>query len=247
MFSPERIQKWYTVGIVLVNIIDNIDSQEGNDLSPGAVTELAVASVPIYLSGAIRQELVGKPEFGFMRTPYMGNKEIRGVQWAADNGCYSSKGEREFNLDAYLSWLKMQEIETCLMATAPDKVGDAIETLHRSLPILKPIRDLGYPVAFVGQDRIEETIVPWDEFDVFFIGGTTDWKLGPIAKQYAIEARERGKWLHMGRVNSLKRYRYAMSIGCDSVDGTFLCFGPTKNLPRLFSWVEQLRRECVGR
>ena len=30
----------------------------------------------------------------------------------------------------------------------------------------------------------------------------------------------RGKWVHMGRVNSTRRIRYAASIGCDSVDGT---------------------------
>lgn len=176
---------------------------------------IAESHVPMYLSGAIRQELIGYLEFGFMRTPNMGNKNVPDMPWAADNGCYSSKGEREFNLDAYLCWLRAQKVSTCLMATAPDKVGDAVETLKRSLPVLSAIREIGYPVAFVGQDRIEEIEVPWDEFDVFFIGGSTEWKLGSIAKVFALEAKKRGKWLHMGRVNSLKRYRYAMSIGCD--------------------------------
>jgi hypothetical protein len=241
------------------NIIDNTEllgrpelgsrTLDSGSVEVGALVVRTLASplkVPMYLSGGIRPELTDPTVFGFMRTPNMGNKNVPDMPWAADNGCYSSKGERAFDLNAYLDWLKAQKVSTCLMATAPDKVGDAVVTLERSLPVLSKIREIGYPAAFVGQDRIEETSVPWDEFDVFFIGGTTEWKLGPIAKAYASQAKERSKWLHMGRVNSLKRYRYAMNIGCDSVDGTFLCFGPKKNLPRLFSWVHTLRSECAG-
>ena len=41
------------------------------------------------------------------------------------------------------------------------------------------------------------------------IGGTTSWKLGPAAAGLAAQARRRGLWVHLGRVNSLKRLRYA--------------------------------------
>lgn len=34
--------------------------------------------------------------------------------------------------------------------------------------------------------------------------------------------RQTPRWTHMGRVNSLRRIRYAKSIGCDSVDGSAL-------------------------
>jgi hypothetical protein len=81
--------------------------------------------------------------------------------------------------------------------------------------------------------------VPWDEFDVLFLGGSTEWKLGEAAAALTAEAKSRGKHVHMGRVNSRKRYRYARSIGCDSVDGTYLVFGPTVNLPKLLSWLEE--------
>ena len=53
----------------------------------------------------------------------------------------------------------------------------------------------------------------------------------------AAEAKARGKWIHMGRVNSERRYRYAADIGCDSADGTYLTFGPDQNLPRLMAWI----------
>jgi hypothetical protein len=42
----------------------------------------------------------------------------------------------------------------------------------------------------------------------------------------------------MGRVNSLRRLRYAADIGCDSVDGTYLAFGPDQNLPTLLTWID---------
>lgn len=82
-------------------------------------------------------------------------------------------------------------------------------------------------------------MVPWGEFDVLFIGGSTEWKLGAAVRGLVAEAKARGKGVHMGRVNSLKRFRYAEAIGCDSVDGTFLTFGPEKNLPELLSWVSE--------
>jgi hypothetical protein len=54
-----------------------------------------------------------------------------------------------------------------------------------------------------------------------FIGGATDqFKLGPEVEAIVAEARARNVWVHMGRVNSLRRLAYAASIGCDSVDGT---------------------------
>lgn len=40
----------------------------------------------------------------------------------------------------------------------------------------------------------------------------------------------------MGRVNSERRYRYALAIGCDSADGTYLTFGPDQNLPDVLAW-----------
>lgn len=43
--------------------------------------------------------------------------------------------------------------------------------------------------------------------------------------------------MHMGRVNSERRLRYADAIGCDSADGTYLAFGPDVNLPDVLAWL----------
>jgi hypothetical protein len=44
----------------------------------------------------------------------------------------------------------------------------------------------------------------------------------------------------MGRVNSLKRLRYAQSIGCTSADGTIIAFGPAIRTPEVMGWLDQL-------
>jgi hypothetical protein len=176
---------------------------------------------------------------GFIDTPSQGNVRPPGVIWSADNGCF---GEGYPGDDAWFSWLQenAHAADTCVFATAPDVVGNAQATLNRSLPWLPRIRELGYPAAFVAQDGLEGLGVPWDEFDVLFIGGSTEWKLGAAARAFVSEAKSGGKHVHMGRVNSLKRLRYAEAIGCDSADGTYLTRGPDKNLPNVLHWVNQI-------
>lgn len=68
----------------------------------------------------------------------------------------------------------------------------------------------------------------------------TEWKLGKAAAGLVAEAKRRGKLVHMGRVNSFTRLAAALAMGCDSADGTYLTFGPDKNLPKLLSWLRQL-------
>lgn len=172
----------------------------------------------------------------FIDTPAQGNKRPEGVVWCADNGCFG----KHFDEQRWWDWLVRHSVDagSCAFATAPDVVGDAEATLARSLPWLPRIRGLGYPAAYVAQDGAET--LPWDEFDVLFIGGTTAFKLGASARALVVEAKARGKRVHMGRVNSGRRFRYAEAIGCDSVDGTYLVFGPTVNLPKLMGWVRDL-------
>lgn len=193
---------------------------------------LANASSPS-VRAAMAAGLIGQ-----ICTPAEGRAVIPGATWAADNGCFGKgyPGDAE-----YLAWLatRAEHADRCLFATAPDVVADAAATLARSAPFLPLIRALGYPAALVAQDGLEHLDVPWDSFDVLFIGGSTDWKLGAAAGRLTAEAKRRGKAVHMGRVNSRRRWSYAEHIGCDSVDGTFLAFGPDINLARLTNWVSQ--------
>ena len=173
-------------------------------------------------------------DLGFIDTPAQGNTRPDGVLWCADNGCYSDKWDAA-------KWWKFlvdnaHRADTCLFAVAPDVVGDAWRSHMKSYPWLAKIKALGYRVAYVLQDNAEKHPIPWQDFDVAFVGGTTAWKLGPHARALVAEAKARGKWVHMGRVNSERRWRYADAIGCDSCDGTYLTFGPDVNLPKLLAW-----------
>lgn len=176
---------------------------------------------------------------GAIDTPKQQNRLDDVAYWCADNGCYGKGYPGDLG---YLNWLakRQPDVSRCKFATAPDVVGDAKATLKRSAPFLPIIRAMGYPAALVAQDGLESLIVPWDSFDVLFIGGTTEWKLGDGAHMLAFDAKAEDKWVHMGRVNSRKRLRYAHSIGCDSADGTLLAFGPDFHLPRLLGWLDEI-------
>lgn len=179
-------------------------------------------------------------QIGLIDTPASsGRKRVTrakagGAAWCADNGAFSQRWDPE----TWWTWLnKPEQIDnaaTCLFAVAPDVVGDAEATWKVAEPWLDRIRGLGYPVAYAAQNGLTE--LPWGRFDVLFIGGTTEWKLGPEARGWAAEAVARGVPVHMGRVSSEKRYAYARAIGCQTVDGTFLRFGPDVRLPEVLRW-----------
>lgn len=188
---------------------------------------------------AMRSGLIGA-----IATPAQGNRLSGIPMWVADNGCF---GKGYPGDAAFLGWLETLAplAGNCWFAVAPDVVCDAAATLERSAPFLPEIRGIGYPVALAAQNGLEDLTVPWDDLDVLFLGGDTAWKLGPAARTLTAEARSRGKGVHMGRVNSLRRYRYAEAIGCTSVDGTFLAFGPDVNLPELLSWTVSVRDQLT--
>jgi hypothetical protein len=183
----------------------------------------------IYFSGVVRADMPA------MVTPRMRQRPAEGQPWAADNGRFASP--HEYTDAGYLAWLEKMPSATCVFATAPDVVGDAEATLALASPMFNPIRKLGYRVALVAQDGFDKVPTPWDDFDALFIGGTTGWKLGSRAAKVAAEAKARGKWVHMGRVNSFKRLVYAQSIGCDSADGTVLKHDPNRPVRR---WVDRV-------
>src|SRR5690606_33191137 len=105
------------------------------------------------------------------------------------------------------------------------------------------VRNRGFKAAYVIQDGCQT--IPASAGAVF-VGGSTGWKLGPEARRLVAEGKRRRLWVHMGRVNSLRRLRYAADIGCDSVDGTYLAFGPDRNLPRLLSWLHPSQPSFFG-
>ena len=141
--------------------------------------------------------------------------------WAADNDCYQGLDPR-----AYVRMLDALRgaAGRCLFVTVPDVVADAHATARLFEIWWRAPARRGLPLALVAQDGLEQLprwlALAWPRIDALFIGGSTAWKLGPAAEKLVGEAKRRRKWVHMGRVNSARRIRYAASIGCDSVDGS---------------------------
>jgi hypothetical protein len=108
----------------------------------------------------------------------------------------------------------------CLFVVCPDVVADARATLSLFNEWALEVRATGQPLAFVGQDGAEDLDLPWGYFEAWFIGGSTRWKLSQASFDLAREAKARGKHVHMGRVNSMRRLRLALRFGSDSCDGS---------------------------
>jgi hypothetical protein len=146
-----------------------------------------------------------------------------GVPWAADNDAFNG-----WDTDMERRFVRMVEaiggLPGCLFVTCPDIVGDAGLTSLLCEEYAPLLWRHGLPPAYVLQEpgvEYEDWWIPWGSIQALFIGGaTTEFKLGPEVEAIVAEARQRGLWVHMGRVNSLRRVAYAASIGCDSIDGT---------------------------
>jgi hypothetical protein len=197
------------------------------------------------------QAAAADPNLGVIMTPRQGNRLLPDVPFCIDNNCGPGSdgqagsgypGDRAYL--EFLSHLSAQSRRRCVFATAPDVLGDPVATIERSARFVYRVRAwFGLPVALVAQDGLEYLDIPWNWFDVLFIGGSTEWKLGAGARELVREAKANGKLVHMGRVNSLRRLRYATAIGCDSADGTFLVFAPTANLSRLQGWLRDVNQQ----
>jgi hypothetical protein len=217
---------------------------------------------PIYLSGknsdAVKDAAKEIRNIGLLVTPatshyakHVDDYEFYGV----DNGCYSGKGnfdEKKF-YDLLDRLREDGNASKALFAVAPDVFdpstgkGDWKETLERSRDHLPRIRKAGFPAAIVLQDGATADTVPWDAIDVLFVGGSTAFKTatnqdGSVNRdfvQIVREAKRRGIPIHFGRVNSDERVELThFGLNAASMDGTFLAFGPDKNLPRLQSWLK---------
>lgn len=156
---------------------------------------------------------------GLLTSPYSSFRPetavVYGARWAADNGCFL-----RYDPDRILSMLRRyQGVGGCLWIVVPDVVKDASETLRLYHQWRDVYRQYGYPLAFVAQNGIEQYPLEWD-FDCLFIGGDDEFKYSDVVRYLVDEAKQRGKWVHNGRVNTPERILYTRTIGCDSFDGT---------------------------
>ncbi len=139
------------------------------------------------------------------------------ARFAIDNGAFAG-----FDEHAFLGLLQREEASRrlCRFVVVPDVVAEAMRTIEmfdywkNKLP--------GWPLAFAAQDGQEHLPIPWRRIDAIFIGGSTRWKLSGHAAAIITVAKQYGKWVHAGRVNTPARFEYFERLGADSIDGTGL-------------------------
>lgn len=165
------------------------------------------------------------PNHGRLLTPRHYNRAWAsarsGIPWAADCDGFGGVDRAAYQRMV----MELVGVPGCLFLVVPDVyLGDGVEAHTATVDAWREwmpfVSMSGFPLAFVAQIGATVGNVPWDECDAVFLGGDTAWKLGPVAREIVAEAKRRGKHVHMGRVNSMKRIAYAKSIGCNSVDGS---------------------------
>lgn len=140
-----------------------------------------------------------------------------GMPWCMDNDCFKRYDPRAIvrMLDHY------RDVPGCVFATVPDVVGDHAATRLLFSAWLGTYQRYGYPPAFVLQNGITGPAdVPWDSIAAVFVGGDDQFKHSATACRIVDEANARGKWTHMGRVNTRIRITFANSNRYRSIDGT---------------------------
>jgi hypothetical protein len=224
-------------------------------------------SVLLLVSGATRDVVwTDRTRVGVLFSPANRNTDraIDGRVWGVDNGAFNS-----FDANQFIKMLeRLRGVPGCRFVTAPDVVGDAVATLKLFETWEPIVRALGYPVALVAQNGLRVSDVPWPRIDALFIGGTpecrrcayvrpvreftrtrcphcsgklSDWKLSREVDELLAYAAARGKWRHVGRVNSRLRMRHFWGLA-DSCDGSGFSRWP-KRARQADRWLQEIRQK----
>ena len=172
-----------------------------------------------------------RSRFGYMHNIVDGGTSaaiLNGHKWMLDNGAFTGK----WKLDKWLSIMDKYASyrQNCIGVVVPDVVYDAAATLAQFEQYAPLVKVAGYPVALVTQNGMAVEDVPWPAVDVLFIGGDDEHKMSG-AWHLIAEATRRGKWIHVGRVNSAQRI--GIFWMADSWDGTTLAIEPSMHNQRL--------------
>jgi len=178
--------------------------------------------------------------------PRQGNA-VTGI-WCLDNDCFNGP----FKQDRFNKFLKRNESKrgSCLFLVMPDSIGDPVGTLklwHEYAP-----QYIGWPLAFVAQDGQESMEYPAaNEWSTLFIGGSTEWKMSEGAKQCVEYVQSLDKHIHIGRINSYKRFKHfadlekSKEFTCDGTKQRFI--GAEKAMAEYDSYIQKHRTHVGSR
>lgn len=154
---------------------------------------------------------------GQLVTPLTSYANWGGV-FAIDNGAFSGFDRAQFHRILERDGVHKSN---CLFVTMPDIVGNGRRTLEiwRHRERFKLVQG-NWPLALVSQDGMEDLEIPWPEMKCLFVGGRDPWKDSQASADIVKTAKTFGLHVHVGRVNTIKRYRHFEALGADTCDGS---------------------------
>jgi hypothetical protein len=201
---------------------------------------------------------LARAHLGHLLTPANGNRIESlletGLPIAIDNGAFA-----QFQAGASFDWRGYQSFVAMVarhysaadgifrsrlrFIVAPDAVGDWRKTarMWATWQFVCPPGASTLPWAYVGQDGQRSDTLPfagdprasrWTGKAALFIGGSDRWKCGSESARLVAAAKRAGRWVHVGRVNSMARLRRIEAMGADSFDGGQFSMFPSTYLPR---------------
>lgn len=155
---------------------------------------------------------------GQLLTP-LTNYKNAGQTFAIDNGAFSG-----FNKSAFESLLSRNQSkkDKCLFVCVPDVVGNARRTRELYFHFTQKMfmKPWAEKWAFVLQDGMEDLNIEWYAMRYLFVGGTNEFKDSSAAYDIVKTAKALGVPVHVGRVNTWKRYETYAALGADTCDGS---------------------------
>lgn len=148
-----------------------------------------------------------------LRTPLTQYKS-GSINYGLDNGAFTRFRTRAFTRMAAHAIAD----DNCLWIAVPDFPMCAYSTIGLFRHWEKVIQGKR---AFVLQNDIDRysSLIPWNKIVAVFVGGDDRFKESSTAVELAKEAKDRGKWVHVGRVNTVRRLDFWEPYA-DSVDGS---------------------------
>lgn len=209
----------------------------------------------LFVSGATAtvRKYADSPYLGRFTQPRCGNNiaEIAtcGMDWGGDNNALQGVDPDDV-LDMWdaiekadRSHLKFCAAPDAVMMTSSGPRGDWPATLWLWRCWRPALVRRGLPGAIVAQDGATPSDVPWDEIAALFIGGSTRWKMSQSAALLIRAAAARGRWVHVGRVNSMVRLGHFDQLPVNSFDGGQFSMFPETYIPK---YLERLKYQQKG-
>lgn len=161
-----------------------------------------------------------------------------GMRYALDNGAWGAHQRGAvFDVAAFDRMRAAWQCDADWIVL-PDIVAGGLASLDFSLTWKGKIETPRLQLIAVQDGMTPEDVAPYlgDQCGIF-VGGSTEWKLDTLT-HWGKLARRRGCYLHVARVNTVRRIIRCQDAGADSFDGTSVSRFAV-NTPRLTAAIQQ--------